>query len=149
MSDDDAFESVAARYRAMTVAMEELRAEVKRLALERYKAGVSVTILTDACGIARPTLYQWIAHPNDPPRKKGRPKGGRNTDLPTEIEISPDIEIGWFEDRVRVDRAGKRVIIDTERIEFEGDRSLGQLLVSGTDTELIGKFNNFISKGKK
>ena len=43
-----------------------------------------------------------------------------------------------------MDRSGKRVFIDPERINFTGDRTLGQLLVSGTDKDLLNKFNRFV-----
>ena len=68
----------------------------------------------------------------------------RNTEFTVEIDTATEVEFGWFENKVRVDRSGKRVFIDPERINFTGDRTLGQLLVSGTDKDLLNKFNRFV-----
>jgi hypothetical protein len=152
--DTKKFDLLADRYTAMSEELSVLRAEVANEAVEIYKQGVKIIYITDTLNVSVATIYKWIKGAGQDGsvvlRKPGRPRkfGSKDTETrdPDPLpKLADDYEFAWLDDKVRVDSGKKRVLIDVERIEFEGDKDLGQLLVSGTDINLLRKFNNFIN----
>ena len=133
------FAEVSEEYNSLSKRLNEIRPEARAVALQAYKTGMRTSDIVSALGIATPTFYVWLREAHEPVTGNRR-----NTEFNVEIDTATDVEFGWFENKVRVDRSGKRVFIDPERINFTGDRTLGQLLVSGTDKDLLNKFNRFV-----
>ena len=133
------FAEVSEEYNSLSKRLNEIRPEARAVALQAYKTGMRTSDIVSALGIATPTFYVWLREAHEPVTGNRR-----NTEFNVEIDTATEIEFGWFENKVRVDRSGKRVFIDPERINFTGDRILGQLLVSGTDKDLLNKFNRFV-----
>ena len=133
------FAEVSEEYNSLSKRLNEIRPEARAVALQAYKTGMRTSDIVSALGIATPTFYVWLREAHEPVTGNRR-----NTEFTVEIDTATDVEFGWFENKVRVDRSGKRVFIDPERINFTGDRTLGQLLVSGTDKDLLNKFNRFV-----
>ena len=133
------FAEVSEEYNSLSKRLNEIRPEARAVALQAYKTGMRTSDIVSALGIATPTFYVWLREAHEPVTGNRR-----NTEFNVEIDTATEIEFGWFENKVRVDRSGKRVFIDPERINFTGDRTLGQLLVSGTDKDLLNKFNRFV-----
>ena len=133
------FAEVSEEYNSLSKRLNEIRPEARAVALQAYKTGMRTSDIVSALGIATPTFYVWLREAHEPVTGNRR-----NTEFTVEIDTATEIEFGWFENKVRVDRSGKRVFIDPERINFTGDRTLGQLLVSGTDKDLLNKFNRFV-----
>lgn len=160
MIDTVEFDRLAEEYRSVRVRLDKLRPEVQKATVSLYNKGVTIRYLTEKLDASVPTVYSWVrADPTTPKRKAGRPRKRPLVDaLPPALPPEPmaplgaarpvdtgGYDFGWFEDRVRVDYGNRRVLIDTDRLVFEGDRELGQLLVSGTDLELTRKFNSFVN----
>mgnify|MGYP000921025203 FL=1 len=133
------FAEVSEEYNSLSKRLNEIRPEARAVALQAYKTGMRTSDIVSALGIATPTFYVWLREAHEPVTGNRR-----NTEFNVEIDTATEVEFGWFENKVRVDRSGKRVFIDPERINFTGDRTLGQLLVSGTDKDLLNKFNRFV-----
>ena len=133
------FAEVSEEYNSLSKRLNEIRPEARAVALQAYKTGMRTSDIVSALGIATPTFYVWLREAHEPVTGNRR-----NTEFTVEIDTATEVEFGWFENKVRVDRSGKRVFIDPERINFTGDRTLGQLLVSGTDKDLLNKFNQFV-----
>lgn len=133
------FAEVSEEYNSLSKRLNEIRPEARAVALQAYKTGMRTSDIVSALGIATPTFYVWLREAHEPVTGNRR-----NTEFTVEIDTATEVEFGWFENKVRVDRSGKRVFIDPERINFTGDRTLGQLLVSGTDKDLLNKFNRFV-----
>ena len=133
------FAEVSEEYNRLSKRLNEIRPEARAVALQAYKTGMRTSDIVSALGIATPTFYVWLREAHEPVTGNRR-----NTEFTVEIDTATEVEFGWFENKVRVDRSGKRVFIDPERINFTGDRTLGQLLVSGTDKDLLNKFNRFV-----
>ena len=133
------FAEVSEEYNSLSKRLNEIRPEARAVALQAYKTGMRTSDIVSALGIATPTFYVWLREAHEPVTGNRR-----NTEFTIEIDTATEVEFGWFENKVRVDRSGKRVFIDPERINFTGDRTLGQLLVSGTDKDLLNKFNRFV-----
>ena len=133
------FAEVSEEYNRLSKRLNEIRPEARAVALQAYKTGMRTSDIVSALGIATPTFYVWLREAHEPVTGNRR-----NTEFNVEIDTATEVEFGWFENKVRVDRSGKRVFIDPERINFTGDRTLGQLLVSGTDKDLLNKFNRFV-----
>ena len=133
------FAEVSEEYNSLSKRLNEIRPEARAVALQAYKTGMRTSDIVNALGIATPTFYVWLREAHEPVTGNRR-----NTEFTIEIDTATEVEFGWFENKVRVDRSGKRVFIDPERINFTGDRTLGQLLVSGTDKDLLDKFNRFV-----
>ena len=133
------FAEVSEDYNSLSKRLNEIRPEARAVALQAYKTGMRTSDIVSALGIATPTFYVWLREAHEPVTGNRR-----NTEFTVEIDTATEVEFGWFENKVRVDRSGKRVFIDPERINFTGDRTLGQLLVSGTDKDLLNKFNRFV-----
>lgn len=151
--DTKKFDTLADQYNALNDRMVELRPEVANAAVEIYKQGVKMSYITEILNVSVATVYKWIAaaglEGEVVMRRPGRPRKDRDkvivkVDQPVQ-KLMDDYTFAWLEDKVRVDSGKKRVLIDQERIEFEGDKDLGQLLVSGTDINLLRKFNEFIN----
>ena len=133
------FAEVSEEYNSLSKRLNEIRPEARAVALQAYKTGMRTSDIVSALGIATPTFYVWLREAHEPVTGNRR-----NTEFTVELDTATEVEFGWFENKVRVDRSGKRVFIDPERINFTGDRTLGQLLVSGTDKDLLNKFNRFV-----
>ena len=133
------FAEVSEEYNSLSKRLNEIRPEARAVALQAYKTGMRTSDIVSALGIATPTFYVWLREAHEPVTGNRR-----NTEFTVEIDTATEVEFGWYENKVRVDRSGKRVFIDPERINFTGDRTLGQLLVSGTDKDLLNKFNRFV-----
>ena len=133
------FAEVSEEYNSLSKRLNEIRPEARAVALQAYKTGMRTSDIVSALGIATPTFYVWLREAHEPVTGNRR-----NTEFTVGIDTATEVEFGWFENKVRVDRSGKRVFIDPERINFTGDRTLGQLLVSGTDKDLLNKFNRFV-----
>ena len=136
------FAEVSEEYNSLSKRLNEIRPEARAVALQAYKTGMRTSDIVSALGIATPTFYVWLREANEPLTNSRHNR--RITEFPIEIDTATEVDFGWFENKVRVDRSGKRVFIDPERINFTGDRTLGQLLVSGTDKDLLNKFNRFV-----
>ena len=152
--DTRQFDILADQYNALTEQITELRPKVAFEAVEIYKQGVKMTYITETLNVSVATVYKWIAAADGDNgkvvlRRPGRPRKDRDkviVNVPDPIQkLSDDYTFAWYDDKVRVDSGKKRVVIDVERIEYEGDKDLGQLLVSGTDINLLRKFNEFIN----
>ena len=133
------FAEVSEEYNSLSKRLNEIRPEARAVALQAYKTGMRTSDIVSALGIATPTFYVWLREAHEPVTGNRR-----NPEFNVEIDTATEVDFGWFENKVRVDRSGKRVFIDPERINFTGDRTLGQLLVSGTDKDLLNKFNRFV-----
>lgn len=160
MIDTSEFDRLAEEYRSVRVRLDKLRPEVQTATVALYNKGVTIRYLTEQLNASVPTVYSWVRQdPATPKRKAGRPRKLPLVDAlppalpptqPAPLVAAHQVDtggydFGWFEDRVRVDCGNRRVLIDTDRLVFEGDRELGQLLVSGTDLELTRKFNSFVN----
>ena len=136
------FKEVATEYHSLHTRITEMKPEVKLAALTAYKTGMRVQDIAHALDMAIPTFYVWLREAKEPAQNR---HSKRSTSFDVAIvDNAADVDFGWFEGNVRVDRNGVRVFIDPDRVNFTGDRSLGQLLVSGTDKDLIDKFNDFL-----
>ncbi len=152
--DTKKFDTLADQYNALNDRMLELRPEVANAAVEIYKQGVKMSYITEILNVSVATVYKWIAAADGDGgkvtmRRPGRPRKDRDkvivkVDQPVQ-KLMDDYEFSWYDDKVRVESGTKRVLIDVERIEYEGDKDLGQLLVSGTDINLLRKFNEFVN----
>ena len=160
MSDMQEFDKIADEWRSLNERIRDLRPHMRNAAIEAYRSGAQVKYITDRAGCSAASLYHWLkeAGPgvfSNVPAPIGRPRKlqGINpavTKLHKSIvdrKVFENADFAWFDDRVRVDCNGKRVLIDVERLDYEGDRELGQLLVSGTDLSLLRKFNEFVNGG--
>lgn len=145
------FDLLADRFKTLSEELTTLRIEVADAAVEVYKQGVKIVYITEALGVSTATIYNWLdsaSHNGGVTlRSPGRPRKVRDAShVPNPVpNLADDYIFAWYEDKVRVDSGTKRVVIDPERIEYEGDKDLGQLLVSGTDLNLIRKFNEFVN----
>ena len=153
MNDTYEFDKIADECKDLNMRIRELRPAARNAAIEAYRRGVPVVYITDRLGASTASLCNWLreAGPGvfaDTPQPIGRPRKNmlaKERVVPKRVFEKADF--AWFEDRVRVDCNGKRVLIDTDRLNFEGDRALGQALVSGTDLALIRSFNEFVNGG--
>jgi hypothetical protein len=153
MMDTRQFDILADRYQAQSEALAGLRIELANEAVAIYNQGVKIGYITQALNISVATVYNWLAAATKEGtvtmRRAGRPRKHKDplfTPDPNPLpKLADAYEFAWLDDKVRVDSGSKRVLIDAERIEFEGDKDLGQLLVSGTDTNLIKKFTKFVN----
>ena len=155
--DTKKFEALSKRYKDASAKLVAMTPELADEALSMYRQGVRISYIIDTSGISTATFYRWIRTAKDEDggvvlRRPGRSKKGSEkprfapkVNPLTLPDIPSEYDFAWYDDRVRVDYADRRVIIDTERIDFTGDRDLGQLLVSGTDVNLIRQFNQFVN----
>lgn len=150
--DTKDFDKLAAEFRELRARLTEVRPLVANATVEAYRSGVKIKYILDALDVSIATVYNWINSAGAgvydmTPKKLGRPrKVPERATVPEVVSQALDnLQFAWFEDRVRVDANGRRVLIDTERLQYDGDRELGQLLVSGTDINMIRKFNNFVN----
>ena len=153
MTDTREFDKIADEWKELNLRIRELRPAARNAAIESYRAGVPVVYITERLGASTASLYNWLreAGPgvfSDTPQPIGRPR--KNMLAKARVvpkKVFENADFAWFDDRVRVDCNGKRVLIDTDRLEFEGDRGLGQVLVNGSDLGLIRSFNEFVNGG--
>lgn len=151
--DTKKFDLLADQYNTLSEAIEELRPQVANAAVEIYKQGVKMVYITSALNVSVATVYKWLALESKDGevvmRRPGRPRKDRDkviVNVPNPVQrLVDDYTFAWLDDKVRVDSGKKRVLIDPERIEYDGDKDLGQLLVSGTDINLLRKFNEFVN----
>ena len=105
------FAEVSEEYNSLSKRLNEIRPEARAVALQAYKTGMRTSDIVSALGIATPTFYVWLREAHEPVTGNRR-----NTEFNVEIDTATEVEFGWFENKVRVDRSGKRVFIDPERI---------------------------------
>lgn len=153
MVDTKEFDNLAFQFQSLRNQLAELRPLVANATVEAYRSGVQVGYILKALGISPATVYGWLREAGNgtlpmTPKKLGRPRKNAIKPAPELIDKAfNNVHFAWFEDRIRVDANGKRVLIDPERLNYEGDRELGQLLVSGTDLAMLRKFNDFVNGG--
>ena len=147
------FDALASEFQNLRSQLADIRPLVANATVEAYRSGVQVGYILKALGISPATVYGWLREAGNgtlpmTPKKLGRPRKHQAAPVPKVVqEMFNNIHFAWFEDRIRVDSNGKRVLIDPERLNYEGDRELGQLLVSGTDLAMLRKFNEFVNGG--
>lgn len=152
MANTKEFDKLAEEFRTLNERSRELKPLIRNATIEAYRTGVQVSYILDRLAVSPATLYNWLKEAGggvlpDTPKKVGRPRKNAVKQLEEVRKVFDSASFAWWDDKIRVDSNGKRVLIDPERLDYEGDRELGQLLVSGTDLALLRKFNEFVNGG--
>lgn len=112
----------------------------------RYEAGESAAVLASAVGVAMLTVYHWLEDNGVAKRGRGRPKK-TPIEVQREEPITLEPQFEWVSDNeVQVTLGVSSVLIDRDRLNYSGDRELGQTLISGKNPELIAKFEEYVAR---